>query len=427
MVIYSARPPLKPSRIMAVFLIILTAGATYWWRLNDTIGEDIPVGMKLKIIGKVTSQPYQKGSYQIFKLGPINVLTDNFHEYFYGDKIELNGKLQSQVINFVLTEYWSYYPDIKLLGVKKSSCRELSLIQAFRCYLHEINQQLQLKIDQVLPEPESSLLSGILLGVKKHLPEKFQDNLRKTGTLHIVVASGQNVSVVANFILATLCLFIVRRRAILLAVVAIVFYVFLAGGEPPVIRAGLMIGLAYLGELLGRAKQEFLSLFFVAFLMLFISPLLLFDIGFQLSFLATAGIFGFYPFLAKQKFFSLPLIGPALATTIAAQAGVAPVLLANFGQVSFLSPLVNALVSPVVPIAMVFGALIAVMGLISQALPQLIAWLTWPFLAYFIKTVDYFGRLDWANWQIGPLSKWWWLGYYLVVVFLAWKINHRQR
>jgi len=276
-------------------------------------------------------------------------------------------------------------------------------------------------IGGLLPEPQSSLLLGVLFGAKRQMPQEFWQNLRKTGTLHIVVASGQNVTMVARFLIAALVWVVNRRKALVLAIMGVILYVLMVGAEAPVVRAGIMAILTYLAQSLGREEEGMIALLMAAGMMVLMSPLILFDIGFQLSFTATAGILWLYPLVKKRKFFSLPVLGEGLATTLAAQLGVMPILLTNFGQISFLSPLINALVLWVVPMVMVFGSLVAVFGLIINPIALVLSWFVWLFLTYFVKLINLAGNLPWISLELGKLSFWWAIGYYLVLVYFVWR------
>src|ERR1044071_2648122 len=107
-----------------------------------------------------------------------------------------------------------------------------------------------------LPSPQAELLSGILLGQNKNLPGQFKLALRDTSTLHIVVASGQNLSMVAGFFLLLTGL-IKRRLAIALSFLAILFYTVLSGMQVPIIRAAIMVSLSFLASATGRERNGF--------------------------------------------------------------------------------------------------------------------------------------------------------------------------
>jgi competence protein ComEC len=116
--------------------------------------------------------------------------------------------------------------------------------------------------------------------------------------------------------------------------------------------------------------------------------------------------------------FSLPLLGEAFLVTISAQLATLPLLLVNFGQFSWLSPLVNSLILPTVPIVMALGIILSGLSFVSKLLAQVLAWFIWPFLSWFIKVVNWFGQLPVGNWEVGKISWWWMVGYYLILFLL---------
>jgi competence protein ComEC len=245
-----------------------------------------------------------------------------------------------------------------------------------------------------LPEPQASLMAGIVLGSKSGFPNDFYQALRQTGTLHVVVASGMNITFVAIFLINSLVIFINRRKAVILAFLGIWFYVVLAGGEAAVVRAGIMGSLAFLAMGLGRKGVAMRGLILAGLLMLFVNPLYLFDLGFQLSFAATAGILIVYPRLKSlkrtRKIFALPGFGDNLASTLAAQTLTLPIMIFNFGGYNPLSPLVNALVLWTIQWIMVIGAIGGILGLINLELGRLFCLLSWPLLTYFVEMVKLF-------------------------------------
>src|SRR3990172_3746729 len=201
---------------------------------------------------------------------------------------------------------------------------------------------LDQKVSQFLPSPQAELLSGILLGQNKNLPGQLRLSLRDTSTLHIVVASGKNLSLIAAFFLSLSGL-IKRKHAITLSLLAVVSYTLLTGVQVPVLRAAIMFSLASLAQIFGRQKEGWWVLILTAALMLFINPKWIGDLSFQLSFLATFGVVVVAPVLLKYLH-KIPIIGQDLAVTLAAQVMITPVIVANFHQISLVSLAANVLV-----------------------------------------------------------------------------------
>jgi competence protein ComEC len=398
-------------------IILLIFLSLYLLRLNSLKPSQIPDGSQIRLVARVSSQPYLSGSKQIIRLGQFLVVTEPFPQYFYGQKLEVVGTCQVKVINRWKMDFVLNYPTIRVIEEDESLNIQTKIVTG----LLSFRRRLEDIFSRLLPEPQASLLSGIVLGTRRQMPKNFQQNLQKTGTIHVIVASGYNISVVAGLLISVILRFIKRQFALFLSFLGILAYTLMAGAEPPVVRAAIMGSLTFLAQFLGREKDGVRALFFAGGVMLLANPLILFDLGFQLSFLATAGILFLGPKLSG-KIFRLPGLGENLRTTLAAQLGVLPILLANFGQISFLSPLVNVLVLPVVPLIMILGAITAIFGLVWQPLAQIAIWFAWVPLTYFIKIVEWFGKLPWVSFEVGKISFWWAVWYYLLLgLFYFWK------
>jgi competence protein ComEC len=413
---------MKPAQKIFVVLILIFFVFFYLFRLHRLSSIEIPENEVVILRGRVSQQPYLKGSYQVISLSSVVIKTDRFPGFFYGEKIEVTGKFEKKVINPFQTSYYAYFPTIRRVEEEK----KLGFLTSFKLALYCFRGRLETTIAQLLPEPQASLLMGVLLGAKKEMPENFLKNLRDTGTLHIVVASGYNLSVVAGFLVSGLVWFVSRKKALFFAFLGIVFYSLMVGAEPPVVRAAIMASLAFGAEYLGRPRSGLVGLMTAGSLMILLSPLILFDIGFQLSLMATAGILLIFPLLRELKFFRLPVLGDGLATTLSAQIGVTPILLANFGNFSCLSPLINALILPLIPLLMNMGGITVLFGLVSKPVAKMLAILLWLPLTYFVKLVEWFGNLTWINLQIESLSLWWGMGYYLVLGIILWRFWRKR-
>lgn len=269
-----------------------------------------------------------------------------------------------------------------------------------------IRLNLDQRISQLLPSPQAELLSGILLGQNKNLPGSLKLALRDTSTLHIVVASGQNLSMVAGLFLALAGL-IKRKYALILGLLAALGYTILSGMQIPIIRAAIMFSLASLAQLSGRQRDGVWALFVTAGLMLLINPAWISSLSFQLSVLATFGVVSVSPILLKF-FKGVPLLGQDLAVTLGAQLMVTPIIIQNFHQLSITGVFANLLIGWTIPFIMIFGGLAIILGPVFSLITNAL-------LTYFIYIVQFFAGLPFAWEYIG--EQWWivWAGYYLVV------------
>ena len=385
----------------------------------------IPKESMVKIQGYVTSQPYLKASYQIMRLERFQVLTEPFPRFSYGDHIQLIGNLQERMTDSGQTELWLIYPEILTLQETKGVASPLAI--RIIASIYAVRQRIQEIFSDLLPEPHASLTAGVVLGVHRSLAQDFERALRQTGTIHVIVASGYNVSVVAGLLMTMLGQFLNRRWVIPLAILGILLYTIMAGGEPPIIRAAIMGSLAFIAQFLGKQYHGLWVLSLTGLLMALISPLLIFDVGFQLSVAATFGILALTPTLTPLLARGARLLGrnltEDLAVTLGAQLSVLPILLVHFGSVSWISPLVNLIVGNLVPVIMGFGGLLAGVGFLWLGLARVVALLVWVPLEAFVEVVNWFDSLALHPIRVSTHTAWWVAAYYALMFFWIWKNN----
>ena len=325
-------------------------------------------GDRIRITTTVSSEPVKYETSQYIKLAGLVTYLPIFPEIGYGDKVVVEGRVDGKKLK-----------SSTLTSVKKTD----NILAGFRKKLIDF-------FKTSLPEPHSSLMGGIVLGAKSSFPEKFWNNLRTTGTTHVVVASGMNVTFVAKFLISVLVLFVSRKKAVILAVLGVWIYAFLSGFDPPIVRAAVMGSIAFSAQALGRLSTAGRALFLSALLMLIIWPAWITDLGFILSFVATASLMLFERKVARKVQFVPPVFREGLSTSLAAQIGVAPILFATFGQFNVISPLINALILWTVAPIMIIGATASFVSLFWVGLARIILYLSFPLTSWFVWIVEVF-------------------------------------
>ncbi|MEK7064308.1 MAG: ComEC/Rec2 family competence protein [Patescibacteria group bacterium] len=268
---------------------------------------------------------------------------------------------------------------------------------------------LVMRVEKWLPGDEGALAAGMLWGGSEGLSRQTKEAYRRVGLLHIVAASGYNVTLVTGWILSACLIWLSRRWALGVTMLGVVIYMAIAGWQPSIIRAGIMAILAMTGLILGRERDAKWLLMLTGAAMLAWNPKLISDIGFQLSFAAT---FGILTFLNTSPGVRSVLLAD-LKTTLAAQAMTTPLILHHFGNLSVISPLVNAAVLWTVPLIMQITAAGLVWGPIN--------YLAWPLLRMQTWVVGSVAAWPISNWEIGKMS-WLGVGVYYVMLFLLIKI-----
>ena len=423
-------------------VLLLVLGA---WRYQLVQPSDISAwvqslndGLEITLIGQIVGDPERVGDIQRLETGrlmleagdskleerilkgKILVRTHRYPEYSYGDEIEITGKLQTppEFEDFSYRDYLATRGIYSLVNFAK--VRQLSSGQGNRTYALLLNFRhlLEEKISQILPEPESSLLAGVVLGVKRNLPEDFYEALQKSGTLHVIVVSGTNITYMIT-VLAAVSGLLARPVRIALTIFGILGYALMVGGGAAVWRATLM-GLVTLTALVfGRRRLAQEALFLSAAVLLLANPMGLWQVGFQLSFAATAGII-FLQDILKERLQVLPrLIREGLVTTLAAQVAVLPIISYNFQTLSIISPLANLLTFLLVPVITISGAVVALAALAWLPLGQLVAPLIYIPAKLFVTIVKISAWVPFAQIEIQKIPVVVWMVYYLILVLVV--------
>lgn len=325
-------------------------------------------GDKLKITGRVDRETIVYDRTQQIHIAGLVMYIPKYPEVEYGDKVSVVGIYKDGKLD-----------DAELISVAKSE----SLLYQFRKSVISFYKNS-------LPEPHASLVAGVTFGSKAGMPESFWEKLKTSGTAHVVVASGMNVTLVGGFLMSVLVNFVNRKKALVGIVVGIWVYAIAAGFDAPIIRAATMGSIAFSAQALGRLNNAFRALMLSAGLMILWNPLWLHDVGFQLSFGATLSLILFNAKVERLIHFVPPLLRQDLATSLAAQIGVAPLLVVYFGTVNLLSPIINAFVLWTIPLLTIIGMVAGVVGIIVPIIGKLLLMVVYPLTSWFLFIVNLF-------------------------------------
>jgi len=281
-------------------------------------------------------------------------------------------------------------------------------------FFKDLKGTVEANFAQILPEPQAGLLSGIVLGSKQVLPDDFRQALINTSTIHIVVASGQNLTILSGLIIGLASL-IGRKKAVLASIGTNIFYSLLTGFQIPIMRAAFMNTFALSGQLFGREISAFYTLLVSAVIMLIYEPLWLFSASFQLSFLATFAVMEYGPVI-ETKFKWIPdILRQDLVVSGCAFLFTLPVIFESFHRISIIGIIVNALVLWTTAIIMASGGVVAIVSLVSLDIAAALALVPGIFLTYLVYVVEFFNSLS-PSVDVKPLGLVFWAGYYVLLM-----------
>jgi len=337
----------------------------------------------------------------------------------YGDVVRLRGQVETppEAEDF---SYRDYLVHQGILAYMPDADATLLPFQGGNPVLRALDRFKDLalaRLDRLFPDPEASLLEGILLGNDNGLSAGVQQAFQDTGTAHIIAISGFNIAIIAGLFVSLFSRLLGPRRGVLVAGVGIALYTLLAGAGPSVVRAALMGGLSLFAIQMGRRQNGLNTLAVTAAVMAAFNPNSLWDAGFQLSFGATLGLILYAAplqvWVTAQLVRRVPkatgvkagaVLGEFMLFTLAAQLTSLPIMAYQFGRLSLISFLVNPFILPLQPSVMVLGGVALLLGLVYQPLGQLAAWIAWPFAAYTLRAVEFFDRFPHGVIVLGEFS-----------------------
>ena len=249
--------------------------------------------------------------------------------------------------------------------------------------LLDLRRGLEINISKWFPSPESSFIQGLLLGNQGKLSRDFLEALRITGLSHVVALSGYNISV------------ILRSSKLLLnnfwwALSVVIFFIAFTGASASVVRAGFMGVMLMLYRKFGRVSDATWIIGISAVIMVFLEPrVLLFDLGFALSFLATLGV------IAGVKLF--PKIPDILSTTLGATIFTTPLILWKFSRVSLISPLANLIVVPLVPYLMLISAVNVGVFFVFKPLGEILSYPAYMAFHAVVLVINFLAKIPYAS------------------------------
>ena len=392
--------------------------------------------------------------------GTLRLSTGTRSRFRYGQPVRLRGRLVTppQFEDFAYADYLARKGVFSLLyGAQIDPQPGPTRGNPVNRVLYALRARGEAVLNRLLPEPYAALANGMLLGIEAGIPDDLYDQFNLTGTSHVIVISGSNVALIAAVFAAVGTRLLGRRRAVYPALLGIAAFALLVGGDAAVLRAALMGGLFVHATALGRRSTALVSLALACWIMTLLNPLTLWDVGFQLSSAATAGLILFSPAItaAFERFVSrfrrpatLPVIPPepvmespvagvaasskvalrsliqdGLLITIAANITTLPLVVFYFGRLSLVSLLTNLLIAPVQPLIMLWGSAGVLAGAAGLMWPaRLLLLAPWLSLVWTVRMVEWTAALPGASLEIAHYG----LGGLLMTYGLIFAVTQRR-
>ncbi|MFH1472934.1 MAG: ComEC/Rec2 family competence protein [bacterium] len=436
--------------IIVVSLILVSLGLGFLryaikdFHIPDPTFES-RIGEQIEFQGLVVSEPEKRDNDTRIVVSSgiekILVNTDLYSLVQYGDEVRVSGKLKKPDVIESETgrdfDYGEYLAKDNIYYT--SSFAQVSVLSSghgnvLKRGLFGLKHSLVANMKEVLAEPESSLLAGLIVSGKDAMPKSILEEFRRAGVVHIVVLSGYNITIIADFIRKFFETIFVRARLLGQAgalmrfgpqlaagasILGIICFILMTGAQATVVRAGLMVLVVVGAKMFGRTYSAPRALMAAAFLMLVHNPkILVFDASFQLSFLATCALIYVSPvvekYLAKMSLVPRSLnemgekwgVRTMIATTIATQVVVLPYLIYMMGNFSLVSLPANVLILLFIPVTMLIGFIASILGYVGTVLALPFSYAAHLLLAWILGVSSVLGNLKFASIGVAKFPFW---------------------
>lgn len=400
----------------------------------DQIAQVLPFEERNEFTGKIIDHPRTDLSRTRFTFeiddsmqGRVRISTRRNTKLLRGDRVRVEGRLRRPEP----FDGFNYPMFLAKGGVVATMFTDdiVWLSKGTGAALSRTRQLIDETATSVLPYTQGALLKALLTGDEGSMTDDFKEALNRSGLRHLVAVSGMNIAIILGLLsLVATRLGRSKKFSFWSGLILVTFFILLIGAPASAVRAGIMGMILVAAPLLGRRGSGMRAATAAATIMVLISPLtLVYDVGFQLSFLAVVGIIVFGKHF--QKWFSrLPaIVAETLAMTFAAQIAVAPILLASFQQISLVAPLSNLLVVPAIAPVTVWGFVAVLFGMVWLPMGQIVAAPLMPFFSFVGFVAERLGALPiavlTASFGAGMLfSVVWYVGF----VYMALRLHEKK-
>ncbi len=405
--------------IFSIFILAFSFGI-FRFHISDKPSPNIfemKVGDKVNLSGFIVNEPDKRENNQkltiLVKEGSeatkILASVSLDEKYKYGDEINFSGKLEKpenfitdqgkefDYINYLRKDGIHYVMNYVNTDVVSSGNGNF-----IKSSLFFVKEKFLEKIDSNISSPESLLMGGLILGERASFGEEMRKKFIDTGTIHIVALSGYNVTIVAEWIVRMFS-FLPYNFAFSAGILGILLFVLMTGAQSTAVRAGVMASLAVFARATGRNYDVGRALLLAGLIMVIVNPfVLVYDVSFQLSFIATVAVIFFSPKIEKYFLWVTPKLGlrDVVSVTAAAYIFVLPFILYKMGNLSTVALPANVLVLPFIPLTMLFGFLTGVSGMIWYVLAIPFGYISYLLLHYELGVIDFISQIPYASFSI---------------------------
>ena len=313
-----------------------------------------------------------------------------------GTLINLSGefRLPDLARNTGGFNYRRYLNSQKIYGIIRAKNYYVSNLAKFNL-IYYIQDEIYKSFARLFPKDEMGLIIGMMIGETKDISEDVLENFKTTGITHLIAVSGSNVVYVVVLVQFLFKKFFGNRATYFISIFFLILFMLISGASASVCRATLMIILSICADIFFLKSDTFSNILTSAFVLILLNPLVIYDVGFILSFGGTLGIV----LLSKdftRPFKRLGKLNETLSVTCSAQLILAPIMMYYFNTFSILSIVTNIIVVPISGSITILGFAVFIISKISFPIAKLIANSLYVLATFTIWVADMFSKIPFS-------------------------------
>lgn len=346
------------------------------------------------------------------------------------NKIYLEGtfKLPDLNRNYGGFNYRRYLNSQNIYGTITTKSNSIILLEKNKIdFITKIKNIIEETFTKLLSKDCAGIINGMLNGDTKNISKQILNDFKNSGITHLLAVSGSNVAYIIMFFSVCFNKIFGKYLSYYISIISIIIFIFVSGASASVARAGIMAILNIGAIIFSRKSDTLNNIFFSAVILLIINPLIIYDVGFILSFFGTLGIV----LLSKkiiskiEKIIKIKFIAETIGVTLSAQIALIPIMAYYFNTISIISIITNLLVVPISGFLTILGFIAVIISNINFSLGKIVSYAIYTLISFMLKVASFFSKIPFANLLV-PTPKIWMIIFCYLAIYLIVTENKKE-
>ncbi len=309
------------------------------------------------------------------------LLTTDKHDFQIGDNIKFKGELKIPESN-TNPKLFNYNLYLKSKNIKYKSyieTRNIEYMGRENSILLNLRNNFQIRVKDSfnhLNLRNSELLESMIVG-NNIINEEDKDRFRDLGLAHILAISGLHISIITGFVILFLSFLKIDRKLVnMISIFLIILYIYIVGYPPSILRAGISLIIYLISINIKKYSDSINNIFFLSFILSIYNPYIIYNLGFQLSIIASISIITIPRYIKRIYYLRKSAILDTIIINLSVQIGLLPIQIYYFNYINLISIIGNLLIIPIISLALPLGFILVFLGknlsILNHSLTQII-------------------------------------------------------